>query len=73
MFIDPQYMNMGLGKVLWQKILDETKKQKILSFTIDSDPNAEVFYLKMGGVKIGEKASSIVEGRKLPIIKFSQL
>jgi len=42
----------------------------VTSFILEADPNAAGFYIKMGGVKIGEKASLVVPGRKLPIIKF---
>ena len=71
LFIDPPHKDKGLGKILWQTLLDEIKILNAAPFIIDTDPNAETFYLKMGGVKIGDKLSSVIEDRTLPIIRFS--
>ena len=37
------------------------------SFTIDSDPNAKGYYLKMGAQLIGETPSTVFKGRLLPL------
>ncbi len=50
--------------------MSEAKARGLQYLTWDADPNALGFYKKMGAEKIGEKASSIVPGRKLPIMRF---
>ncbi|MGQ7056072.1 hypothetical protein ACUN3C_22715, partial [Bacillus cereus group sp. BceL245] len=40
------------------------------SFTIDSDPNAKGYYLKMGAQLIGETPSTVFKGRVLPLLKY---
>ena len=71
LFIDPKYIRHGCGAMLWQAVKKEAKSRGLSSFIIEADPNAEGFYLKMGGIKIGEKESTVVAGRKLPIIEFN--
>ncbi|GAB6464822.1 hypothetical protein bcgnr5373_44630 [Bacillus cereus] len=40
------------------------------SFTIDSDPNAKGYYLKMGAQLIGETPSTVFKDRLLPLLKY---
>jgi N-acetylglutamate synthase-like GNAT family acetyltransferase len=68
LFIDPDYIGKGLGKTLWSDLLNKAKQLNLEEFTIDSDPNAEAFYLKMGAKKVGEIPSTVFPGRSLPLL-----
>lgn len=68
LFIDPDHIGKGLGKALWSDLLNKAKQLNFEEFTIDSDPNAEAFYLKMGAKKIGEIPSTVFPGRSLPLL-----
>ncbi|RJS59054.1 GNAT family N-acetyltransferase [Bacillus sp. PK3_68] len=68
-FIKPDYIGKGIGKLLWRDVMDRAKKLNIEEFTLDSEPNAEGFYKKMGAKRIGEISSTVFQNRKLPLMK----
>lgn len=68
LFIEPDYIGKGLGKLLWNKFLSEIRSQGITSFKILSDPGAEPFYQRMGAKRIGMAKSSV---RMLPLLEFA--
>ncbi|GAF13909.1 GCN5-related N-acetyltransferase [Bacillus sp. JCM 19046] len=70
LFIDPDSIGNGLGKVLWQDLLQKAKENKIKSFTLDSEPHATPFYEKMGAIIIGETTSSVFPERTLPLMQM---
>lgn len=57
LYIHPRYKGKGYGKILWEYVIQQANELGIKSFTIDSDPNAKGFYLKMGAKLIGETPS----------------
>lgn len=69
LFIDPDYIGKGIGKLLWLDLLGKAKELNIKEFTLDSEPNAEGFYLKMGANKIRYTASTVFPDRNLPLMK----
>ncbi|TFB22874.1 GNAT family N-acetyltransferase [Filobacillus milosensis] len=69
LFINPEFIGQGIGKQIWQDILHRAKDFGIIEFTIDSDPYAEGFYLKMGAVRIGSIPSTVFPDRDLPLMK----
>lgn len=69
LFILPSYIGIGLGKVLMNHFLDQTKKLGIEKITLEAEPNAEDFYKKFGFVTIGQLESSIKD-RFLPIMEL---
>ena len=71
LFIHPTHMGKGLGKKLWEKIKEDVIRRGIKTFTIEADPNAVPFYLKLGAVQINEKESTVIPGRMIPILKFT--
>lgn len=71
MFIDPLYIGTGCGRCLWDHMLAKAKEMGVCELTIDADPNAEGFYLKMGAERIGEVESTVFKGRKLPLMKMT--
>ncbi|RXM48483.1 GNAT family N-acetyltransferase [Flavobacterium sp. YO12] len=69
LFILPEYIGKGLGKYLVLDFLNRIKDQKAERIILDSEPNAEDFYAKMGFVKIGEFETSI-KNRFMPIMEM---
>lgn len=69
LFVLPEYIGKGFGKYLMIDFLNRMKEIKIEKITLDSEPNAELFYSKMGFVKIGEFETSI-KNRFMPIMEM---
>lgn len=69
LFILPEYIGKGLGKYLMEDFLNRMKNEKFEKITLDSEPNAEAFYLKIGFKKIGEFETSI-KNRYMPIMEM---
>jgi GNAT superfamily N-acetyltransferase len=66
LFIEPDAQGKGVGRALFDWALEEARAQGYAWLEWDSDPNAAAFYEKLGGEKIGEEKSTLVEGRKIP-------
>ncbi|MFV5174647.1 GNAT family N-acetyltransferase [Bacillus cereus] len=70
LYIHPDYKGKGYGKILWEYVIEKVNELGLKSFTIDSDPNAKGYYLKMGAQLIGETPSTVFKGRVLPLLKY---
>ena len=70
LFVLPEYIGKGFGKYLVSDFLTRMRNQKIKKIILDSDPNAEEFYLKIGFKKIGEFETSI-KNRFMPIMEMN--
>lgn len=70
LFVLPEYIGKGFGKYLMSDFLNRMKNEKFEKITLDSEPNAEDFYLKMGFKKIGEFETSI-KNRFMPIMEMN--
>nr|WP_315151969.1 GNAT family N-acetyltransferase [uncultured Flavobacterium sp.] len=70
LFILPEYIGKGLGKYLMTDFINRMKNGKFKKITLDSEPNAESFYLKLGFKKIGEFETSI-KNRFMPIMEMN--
>lgn len=71
LWIEPEYIRKGLGKILFTDAVESANKMNWSCFTIASDPYAEDFYLKQGAIKIGERESKVKPGFFLPLLKFT--
>jgi N-acetylglutamate synthase-like GNAT family acetyltransferase len=69
LFILPEHIGRGFGKYLLLDFLNRIKETGIEKITLDSEPNAEDFYAKMGFVKVGEFETSI-KNRFMPIMEM---
>lgn len=69
LFIRPEYIGKGFGKYLMDDFLNRIRESKFEKITLDSEPNAEAFYLKLGFVKVGEFETSIKD-RFMPIMEM---
>jgi GNAT superfamily N-acetyltransferase len=71
MWVDPASIGAGIGRALFAHAVRTAASFKAAEIEIESDPNAEGFYLKMGARRVGE-VSSVLEGqtRTLPCLIF---
>ncbi|WP_264525567.1 GNAT family N-acetyltransferase [Flavobacterium sp. N502536] len=69
LFILPEYIGKGFGKYLFLDFLNRMKEAGVRIIQLDSEPNAEGFYSKMGFVKIGAFETSI-KNRFMPIMEM---
>jgi len=69
-FVSPEAIGTGVGRVLWDAMIARAREFGFKSLSIDADPNAEGFYLRMGAVRVGEAPSGSIPGRVLPHLGF---
>ena len=68
-FILPEFIGKGFGKILMNDFLKNIKQLDVTKITLDAEPNAENFYKKFGFETIGKLESSIKD-RYLPIMEL---
>ena len=59
MWIRPEHMGNGVGRALFNQIVDRAKQLNAPGLELSADPNAEGFYQRMGATRIGEVRSEI--------------
>ncbi|HSP63296.1 MAG TPA: GNAT family N-acetyltransferase [Pyrinomonadaceae bacterium] len=59
MWIRPADMRNGVGRALFQQIVERATQLKATGLEISADPNAEGFYQRMGATRISEVRSEI--------------
>jgi GNAT superfamily N-acetyltransferase len=71
LWVLPAQIGTGLGKKLFQHATGVAASTGASAMEIESDPNAEGFYKRMGARRIGEVVSEIEgEKRVLPLLTF---
>jgi GNAT superfamily N-acetyltransferase len=70
LFVEPAAMGQGVGKRLWQHAVSTADRLGCLEIVLQSDPQAEGFYLAMGAQRAGESESTAMPGRMLPLMRF---
>lgn len=65
-FIDPEWQRKGIGRLLWDKMLERAAQLGITRLVLDADPYAVLFYEAMGFKTIGSTPSGSIPGRVLP-------
>jgi GNAT superfamily N-acetyltransferase len=65
----PNNIRKGYGKVIFAYIKEYVKKMNKTRVELTADPNAKIFYEKMGGVRI-RSFESKVKGRSLDVYEF---
>ena len=68
LFIDPPYMNKGIGAMLLREALAFAWAHGATRFSLVSDPNAVAFYARYGFEVISQEPSAYVPGRTLPVM-----
>jgi GNAT superfamily N-acetyltransferase len=69
-FLLPEYIGKGFGKMLMDDFLIRIKTTAANSIYLEVDPNAEAFYAKLGFIKVGQIETSI-PGRYLPVMELN--
>ncbi len=69
LFVAPEWIRHGIGEQLWRHAVDFTRDAGHANLLIESDPNAEGFYLRMGARRVGEIVSQ-ASGRTLPLLRY---
>jgi GNAT superfamily N-acetyltransferase len=54
LFVDPALWKRGIGRALFGEAVARTKAMKAGALMIYAEPSAEVFYRRMGAIRIGE-------------------
>lgn len=68
LWVEPGDIGAGVGRALFDAACEVARTLPADQLLIVADPNAEGFYLRMGARRIGEEASEVVDGRRLPIL-----
>jgi GNAT superfamily N-acetyltransferase len=72
MWIRPERMGTGIGRALFQQIVERAKQLDAPGLELSADPNAEGFYQRMGATRIGEVRSEIAgQPRVLPRLRLA--
>ena len=69
LFVEPDSIGQGYGKRLFLHAAARTRELGYCGFTLEADPNAEPFYLRMGLVRTHTVISGIT-GREVPWLRY---
>ena len=70
-WVRPAEMGQGIGRLLFTHALGRAAARGAARLTIESDPNAEAFYLHLGAVRVGAVATEIDgQPRELPLLIY---
>lgn len=70
LFVDPPFIGRGIGRVLLTHALQLATEMGYGRAVVESDPYAEAFYVSLGGRRVAMVASTVDEGRELPLLEF---
>jgi GNAT superfamily N-acetyltransferase len=70
LYVDPAAIGRGLGSRLFAHARDLARERGFRVMEIQSDPNAEGFYRRVGAVTVGSKPSLSIPGRELPLMRL---
>ena len=65
-FVDPAAVRAGVGTALWRHAEAHARALGAGRLTLDADPNAVLFYQRMGMQVVGRSPSGSIPGRMLP-------
>jgi GNAT superfamily N-acetyltransferase len=68
LWVNPPAIGTGVGSALWRHMLLEARRLGYAAVRIESDPNAEAFYVRKGARRVGVVLSTVVAGRELPLM-----
>jgi GNAT superfamily N-acetyltransferase len=69
-FVDPPAIGTGVGRALFDAATRLARARGARWMRVESDPNAEPFYARLGGMRIGEVVSDVDPDRRLPVLRF---
>lgn len=71
MFVDPTMIGTGVGRRLFQALTEEARRQGIAELLIDADPNACLFYERLGARFSHMTPSGSIPGREIPHLRLT--
>ena len=70
-WVEPSAIGRGVGRTLFHHAVATARERGGTALLIDSDPNAEAFYVRMGATRVGSiRADVCGEQRALPQLQF---
>ena len=69
LWVLPTVFGKGVGRLLFTEAISVAKELGQSEFELDSDPNAQGFYERMGCIKVGETFTSM--GRYVPRMRYA--
>jgi len=72
LWIAPEWMGHGIGSLLFAHAVARAQTSGAVQLTIESDPNAEGFYQRMGARRTGSVPAPLPEApdRHLPVLEY---
>jgi len=71
LWVLPQWMRRGIGRALFRHAVERAIALGFQKVEIESDPNAEGFYLRMGARRVGESVQMVEQQRReLPMLMY---
>ncbi|WP_201026214.1 GNAT family N-acetyltransferase [Mastigocoleus testarum] len=70
LFIEPSEIGKGYGRKLIMHAKQQGQNLGYRRIIIQSDPNAEQFYLNVGGTRIGTKKYANIPNREFPLLQI---
>lgn len=71
LWVLPEWMGRGIGRALFRHAIERAKALGFQKVAIESDPNAEGFYLRMGARRVGESVQMVEQQRReLPVLMY---
>jgi GNAT superfamily N-acetyltransferase len=69
LWVAPEAIRTGVGRALWAHVVATARAMGEPAFFIESDPNADGFYVAMGAQRTGERVAAVT-GRVLPVLRY---
>lgn len=69
LFVEPDRIGRGYGRRLWRDAVARARGAGAERLVVQSDPQAEGFYARMGAERVGEAPSASIPGRVLPVLE----
>jgi uncharacterized protein (DUF952 family)/GNAT superfamily N-acetyltransferase len=70
LFVEPAHIGGGVGTHLFRHACRTAYALGVRRLTVESDPEAEAFYVRMGMSRFSERESSVRAGRMLPLLEM---
>lgn len=72
LFVEPEHIGagIGIGTTLFVALCDGARRAGFSRLLIEADPNAAGFYERQGAVKVGDRPSGSIPGRRLPLLEL---
>jgi GNAT superfamily N-acetyltransferase len=72
LWVLPDFIGKGIGAKLFRRMLAKCREMGVKVLEIESDPNAQGFYERMGARKVGEVVSQVDgQPRVLPLLEIA--